>query len=535
MNIFTNNKDFYPTPNHIAEQMAEKVDWHQIRYVLEPSAGKGDILDYIKNRRIENRYYRYSSELKIDCIEVQEELQAILKNKEANVVFNDFLQFTTHKRYDLIIMNPPFSEGDKHLLKAIDLVREGGGQIVCLLNEETLKNPYTSTRKDLSVRLEKYNANIEYLSSAFIGSERETNVNIAIVYLNIEGESNGSSFIYENLKKAHKIKEDIFKNPDEIIERDFIKNIVDQYNMEIEMGLTFIKEYKSIAPYIMGDFKKSSTRPVLNLTIGDKDSLDINRYIELIRLKYWTALFDRKEISSALTNKSRNDYMADIDNMRNFDFNAHNIMQLRINLSENLIKSVEESILHFFDRITNEHSWYNKGSRTIHYYNGWKTNKCYKVGNKAILPVNAWDEICKCFRYNYTVTGEINEIHKIFSFLDAKTPSMLSDISKILENAAKIGQTQNIELKYFYLTFYKKGTCHITFKDEELLKALNIFGGQRKNWLPPSYAKKTYQEMDDEERAVIDSFEGKISYEDVCENKDKYFIDSFSLPALSAI
>ena len=35
-------------------------------------------------------------------------------------------------------MNPPFSNGDKHLLKALKM-QEKGGAIICLLNAETIR------------------------------------------------------------------------------------------------------------------------------------------------------------------------------------------------------------------------------------------------------------------------------------------------------------------------------------------------------------------------------------------------------------
>ena len=57
-------------------------------------------------------------------------------------------------------MNPPFSNGDKHLLKALQM-QEKGGNIVCLLNAETLRNPYTESRKELIRQLDKYDADIE--------------------------------------------------------------------------------------------------------------------------------------------------------------------------------------------------------------------------------------------------------------------------------------------------------------------------------------------------------------------------------------
>ena len=84
------------------------------------------------------------------------------------------------------------------------------------------------------------------------------------------------------------------------------------------------------------------------------------------------------------------------------------------------------------------------------------------------------------------------------------------------------------------MTFYKKGTCHIEFTDLELLKKLNIFGSQRKGWLPPAYGKKSYRDMTTEEKTVIDEFEGRASYEDTYANTDKYLIDTF-LPALEMV
>ena len=46
-----------------------------------------------------------------------------------------------------------------------------------------------------------------------------------------------------------------------------------------------------------------------------------------------------------------------------------------------------------------------------------------------------------------------------------------------------------------------------------MLKKFNIFGSQRKGWLPKGYAKKKYDEFDAEEQAVIESFEGRNAYE----------------------
>jgi hypothetical protein len=47
--MFADNPDFYPTPRKIARKMLAKLTNKDAKYFLEPSAGKGDIADVIKN------------------------------------------------------------------------------------------------------------------------------------------------------------------------------------------------------------------------------------------------------------------------------------------------------------------------------------------------------------------------------------------------------------------------------------------------------------------------------------------------------
>ena len=98
--------------------------------------------------------------------------------------------------------------------------------------------------------------------------------------------------------------------------------------------------------------------------------------------------------------------------------------------------------------------------------------------------------------------------------------------------AEKEEKTRNIETKYLRLTFYKKGTCHIEFLNEDLLKKLNIYGSQKKGWLPQGYGKRRYAEMSREEQKVVDSFEGIESYNKTLEKAD-YFLGTFSMPTVS--
>lgn len=155
--MFYDNADFYPTPEALAEYMVSMADLRRVRFVLEPSAGKGDLVKALKNKMEYVEYNSYTEkhgrDVDVDCIEKDGNLRSLLKGAGSRVIHNDFLTFDTLKKYDLILMNPPFSEGDKHLLKALEMMKNGG-QIVCLLNAETLKNPYSNSRKELVQKLE---------------------------------------------------------------------------------------------------------------------------------------------------------------------------------------------------------------------------------------------------------------------------------------------------------------------------------------------------------------------------------------------
>ena len=137
---------------------------------------------------------------------------------------------------------------------------------------------------------------------------------------------------------------------------------------------------------------------------------------------------------------------------------------------------------------------------------------------------NLFSSILKEFQYSYKVFEKLNDIEKVFNYLSG-VPDERS-LGIILQNAKDVQQTKNIDCKYFTVNFYKKGTCHITFKDEELLKKFNIFGSQKKGWLPPCYGKKPYEDMTEEEKRVIDEFDGKERYVEVFSNSNKYLIQT---------
>ena len=540
--MFEENRDFYPTPGDLISKMLEGVDWYTVKSVLEPSAGKGDLVEGINKRCEEHTYSRWGGkhELDIDCIELQTELQMILKGKGYRVVHDDFLSYHTFKRYDLIISNPPFSQGAKHLLKMLDMQEDGGG-IICLLNAETLKNPYTAERQVLLQRLTDLNADITYLEDAFTHAERKTDVETAIVKVFIPQKERDSYIYTETLKKAEDLEYKDKAYSEEttaLAENNYITAIVKQYCVEVEAGIKLIDEFNAMRPHIMKELIEDKyTDSILSLTLGGakQESLSHNSFVKAVRRKYWGALFNNPKITGKLTTHLLNDYRNKVEDLSNYEFSEYNILSIMAEMNTHVIKGVEEAIISLFDELSNKYHYYDEMSSNIHYFNGWKTNKSWIINKKVIIPLNGYDT----FYYveykpdNYKVVEKLADIEKGFNYLDGGLTDSI-DLRAVLKKAKDENQTKKIQLKYFTVTFYKKGTCHIEFTNEDLLRKFNIFGAQRKGWLPPSYGKKGYKEMEPEEQAVIDDFEGEESYNEVVSNTGYYICKAENLMMLGS-
>ena len=393
-------KNFYPTPKKLIKKMTDKIVKIKNISILEPSAGRGDIIEYIQENKFEIlKYYKSENIREIDCVEKNENLQKILMGKNFRIVGDDFLTFNTYKSYDLIIMNPPFENGDKHLLKAISLFeKSGGGQIICLLNAETLKNPYSVYRKDLQNKLESLGAEIEFLKDEFKEADRKTDVEIALVNIYKPKRLLNGSLLTGMLKDKY-FKEEKNVEFRTLTFYDQLKNLVARYNYEIEAGINLIREFRTISEFTKSDDDNYSK---ISLIKGTYSSIDLeeNDYIKMIRYKYWKKLYYKEELTKLLTNNIRQKYFSNLKNME---------------------ISLKDDIIGLFDELSIKHHWNPETENNVHYYNGWCTNKSYYINKKVIIPMNCidtrWD---KRFSFAYEVKSKINDLHKIFVYLDTE-------------------------------------------------------------------------------------------------------------------
>ena len=557
------NDQFYPTPPSIAEKMLAGVEFDYIRSVLEPSAGKGDLIQALMRVYLLRSWRHGGRDLDIDACEIDPYLRQILKynfseekwreihdqkepldrmlysdrtqaqkirmnqldteekiisKADLHIVHDDFLTYRTYKRYQLILMNPPFADGDKHLLKAIEMQR-GGGMVICLLNAETIRNPYTATRQLLKRQLDELGATVEFVENAFSeDAERRASVDVAIIKITvpIPAETEESTF-WERMKRAQEAQVVQDAEIHDLVAGDYIERAIQYYNTEVAATMELVREYMALVPYMASKLNAKESydkTPILTLTVGTDNyvtGFDLNKYLRTVRLKYWSALMDNKEFTGKLTSELQKTYRENVSRMADYEFSAFNIKQIAVEMNASITQGVKDAIISLFEKMTAEHSWFPECSQNIHYFNGWATNKAHKVGKKVILPTDVfslnWGTGRQEFR-KQTAYSILSDLEKVFDYLGGKRPEGY-DLSARLA-WAESGSLRNVELAYFKVDFFKKGTIHIKFLPETmpLIDRLNIYAAKNRNWLPPSYGRAAYKNMSKEEKAVVDSFHG---------------------------
>lgn len=561
------NTGFYPTPQALGEKLLAGVDWNKVHAVLEPEAGKGDLVKCVMRRYFFSSDRYHGQKLGVDMIEIDPYLRSILgyefggqkrsdlidrkqeleKRKRhdrdtyrdywpsdddraqcsiistelemlgkisAHTIHDDFLTYDGRMCYDLIVMNPPFSNGDEHLLKAIELQKDSGAEIRCILNAETIINPYTNRRKLLARKLEELGAKVHYEDDAFSSSERSTNVRVALITVPgfvVERKST----IFERLSKAAAVDEDTKVDVTDMTVTDFMASIVARFNVEVDAGIELIREYIGMMPYVLNSFdEKNAYSCNISVVVGsDRDRYtrsapSVNEYIRLVRAKYWKALFSNKEFIGKLTSNLVEKYQKMVEQMADYDFTPFNIQQVALEMNAEMGKGVEDTIVEMFDQMTAKHSWYPECSQNIHYFNGWATNQSHKIGKKVILPMNLYSSYRSDGVFDLNkAESVISDIEKVFDYLDGNMTADV-DLYGVLKLAHSQGKTRNIDCKFFTVDMFKKGTLHIKFKRQDLVDRFNIYCCGKKGWLPPHYGKSAYSQMSDAERSVVDSFHG---------------------------
>ena len=104
----------YFTTNNRLQEMVFKFIKNKPKRILEPSVGRGDLVNFIKKQ---------NDKIKFDMYEIDNEIIPLESIDKKNINYNDFLKVKIKKKYKTIIGNPPYVKTSKGNLY-IDFIKK---------------------------------------------------------------------------------------------------------------------------------------------------------------------------------------------------------------------------------------------------------------------------------------------------------------------------------------------------------------------------------------------------------------------------
>lgn len=480
------HRHFYPSPISVVERMiADTKLYRSGRSVLDPSGGKGDILDYVLQRRLDakyvNQYNRdsYAKEMLkgLYTIEINKDLQKILQGKGYTLLDGNFLTYIPEIKFDLILMNPPFDNAEDHWLKAYDI--SDGAEVVCVYPTQRLLSPRNTKQEFIVDTIHRFNFGVEDLGAMFKDAERQTDIEVSLI--RIPPRERKKLFDFEGSTSGEKLYTfDDMKN-NQVAPASVFESLVSRYN-RVKQIVSEMHKLQAEAEFY--------TKEVTQHSISElwKSSSSYDDLIFSIRSEFWSHLFDKTKIASIVTSKVRDDLMADREKFQRMAYTTENLNALAEKLILGYGDIMQSCIDSAFDTMTAFHKDNVQPSER------WKHNDAWEVRPLIIVPfgLDTWKYNLDYPHLNYTKMGKVTDIEKALCHMSNKKYEDISENTvyyKILKNKLNFGEWYDSE--FFTFKCFKKGTVHLKFKDDKLRQAFNMQAWKGKNWLPADYGRHT--------------------------------------------
>ena len=113
---------------------------------------------------------------------------------------------------------------------------------------------------------------------------------------------------------------------------------------------------------------------------------------------------------------------------------------------------------------------------------------------------------------------DAQKIETLLNIFDNSTNySDYENLIAIVHDAKADKKQKKIDTKFFSVDLFKGDRLHLTFKNLHFLKKR----------LPLDYGVKAYGELSEQERRLVDEYEGKNSYEELHNNYTTYNVNPF--------
>lgn len=476
------NANFYPTPREVIERMCFGIDLLG-KKVLEPSAGSGNIITYAKELGAI-----------VTACEINHDLAMIASKKADKFLKHDFMQVKSEEvsHMDYIIMNPPFSADEKHILHAWEVAPEGC-QIVALCNWNTLKNPYSSARTKLR-NLVDQNGSSEELGNAFSTADRETDVYIGMVKLYKPKTGDNEFEGYFDMTEQEERQEN------GIMAYNEIRNIVNRY-------VGAVKTFNEVVE--ASDKMNSLIDPIngsgrikfgaVQYRDGKDYKITRDEFKKELQKSAWKSIFDKMNMQKYVTRSIMEDINKFVEQQVQVPFTMKNIYSMIELIVLTHGNRMDKVLTEAFDRICSLSFDNSEAGK------GWKTNSNYKVNQRFIdTYICEFDSRWPTNHTKISSSGRDDKLDDIVKALCFMTGKNYEEVTR-MEYDNQWGKKESCRRslynffnhnhtdwgqwvqwnEFFRVRGYKKGTMHFEFLDENVWMEFNRRVAKIKGWQLP--------------------------------------------------
>jgi hypothetical protein len=458
------HSEFYPTPPEVIQMM--NLDCKN-RVILEPHAGKGNIVDYCLSNGAKE----------VLSMEINKDLQQIVKQK-STLIGENFFECKPEQisHVHAIYMNPPFSNAEKHIIHAWEVAPDGC-EIVSLCNYSTIERPYPRLRSIIS----DY-GQTENLGDCFSDAERTTGVEVGLIRLHKPIKSQDFEF------------EGFFMGEDEeeiqgegIMQYNEVRALVNRYVGTMKMFDRMKAEIESVN-LMIGQINMSS----INLQIGhDKDITSKEQFSKILQKQSWKYIFQKMNMEKYVTSGVMKDINKFVETQEKVPFTMRNIyrmLEIIVGTRKETFNRALEEAIDNFTKYTHENRFGVEG---------WKTNSGHMLNKKFIVEGIMETMSYMGFNVKYDTYGlrKIDDLVKVLCNITGRDYNTIGSLYRFNYNSKheKLFQIEPntwYEWGFFDVKFFKKGTMHVKFKENDSWFLLNKAYGELKGFVLHDQYKK---------------------------------------------
>jgi hypothetical protein len=475
------NADFYPTPPEVAALMLDPLDLKD-KTILEPSAGSGNLIGECLTR----------GAAEVMWCEAEAKLQGILtgiRNATPAHNYTDFLQVhpADVSHIDMIVMNPPFSADERHILHAWEIA-PAGCEIVSLCNWNTVSDwrgnsltskPGPRPQQQIRYLTEAYGST-ENLGECFTTAERPTRVGVGMVRLTKPGQRVSAADEFDGF----------FLGPDDIEaqgeglipyrrSRDIVNRYVEAcriYDEQVEAGVRLRNVLDGFFGRDLG----------LQVTI-EGQAVTRNRFRKDLQKEAWKHVFAEFLPAQMATSQLAKDINRFVEDQSKIPFTERNIYRMLQIVAATQDQRVDRAVEEAIDSLT-KHTRENRWG-----VEGWVTNSGYMLNRRfirAYMAERAYDNRGVNIKTYGSQSDEIRDLVKALCFITGRAYDEVAQPEKPAGDG-RFWPGEWYTWGFFKFKAHLKGTVHFEFLDEDVWAAVNARYARIKGQvLPEQLAKK---------------------------------------------